>query len=73
VLVFNGFRVIIVGITFRVMEETLSGAIEIPWHGERWSKGMHLDVLFYEEFIKPNCLNGKIRMGVPSLYLWDPF
>jgi hypothetical protein len=34
---------------------------------------MPLDVLFYEEFIKPNCLNGKIGTGVPSWYLRDPF
>jgi hypothetical protein len=34
---------------------------------------MPLDLLCYEEFIKPNCLNGKIRVGVPSRYLWEPF
>jgi hypothetical protein len=55
------------------MEETLSATTEIPPHGERWSKGMPLDILCYEEFIKPNCLNGKIRAGVPSQYLREPF
>jgi hypothetical protein len=61
---FNGFRSVIAGITFRVTEETLSVATEIPSRGERWSKGIPLDVLCYEEFIKPNCLNGKIKAGV---------
>jgi hypothetical protein len=70
---FNGFCVIIVGITFQVMKETLSSATKIPFHGERWSKGMPLDILCYEDFMKPNCLNGKIGAGVPSRYLWEPF
>jgi hypothetical protein len=42
---FNGFRAVIARITFQVMEETLSTATKIPPHGERWSKGMPLDVL----------------------------
>jgi hypothetical protein len=66
---FNGFHATIVGITFWVTEETLSAATEIPPHGEKWSKGMPLDILCYEDFIKPNCLNGKIRAGVLSQYL----
>jgi hypothetical protein len=72
-LKFNGFCVTIVGITFRVMEETLSAATEIPPRGEKWFKGMPLDILCYEDFIKPNFLNGKIRAGVPSQYLREPF
>jgi hypothetical protein len=66
---FNGFCATIVGITFQVMEGTLSAATYIPLHAERWSKGMPLNVLCYEYFIKPNFLNGKIRAGVPSQYL----
>jgi hypothetical protein len=34
---------------------------------------MPLDMLFYEEFVKPNYLNEKIRMGVLSRYLREPF
>jgi hypothetical protein len=34
---------------------------------------MPLDILCYEDFIKPNFLNGKIGAGVPSQYLWEPF
>jgi hypothetical protein len=55
------------------MEETLSATRKIPMCGDRWSKFIPLDVLCYEEFIKPNCLNGKIRTSVPSRYIWDPF
>jgi hypothetical protein len=70
---FDGFHAVIAGITFQVTEETLSATTEIPLHGERWSKGMPLDTLCYEEFIKPNCLNGKVETGVPSRYLQEPF
>jgi hypothetical protein len=70
---FNGFCAVIAGITFQVTKETLSAATEIPPHGERWSKGMPLDVLCYEEFIKPDCLNGKVEVGIPSRYLQEPF
>jgi hypothetical protein len=34
---------------------------------------MPLDVLCYEYFINPNFLNGKIRVGVLSQYLREPF
>jgi hypothetical protein len=34
---------------------------------------MPLDTLFYEEFIKPNCLNRKFKMSIPSRYLQEPF
>jgi hypothetical protein len=34
---------------------------------------MPLDVLCYEEFIKPYCLNGKVEAGIPSRYLQEPF
>jgi hypothetical protein len=52
---FNAFRATIAGATFRVMEETMSTATEIPLCGERWYKGMPLDLLCHEDFIKPNC------------------
>ena len=38
----TGVSATIVGITFQVMEETLSVAMEIPPHGEKWFKGMLL-------------------------------
>jgi hypothetical protein len=38
----------------------------IPPHGEKWFKGMPLEILCYKEFIKPNCLNGKIGVGIPG-------
>jgi hypothetical protein len=63
----------ILGITFQVTEENISVATKIPPRGEKWYKGMSLDILYYEYFIKPNCLNGKIRVGFLSQYLWKPF
>jgi hypothetical protein len=70
---FNEFHETVVGITFQVTEETLSAMTEIPPHGERSSKGIPLDVLCYEEFIKTNCMNEKIRAGVPSWYIQETF
>jgi hypothetical protein len=69
----NGFCVTIARITFRVTEENMSTATEIPPRSERWSKGTHLDLLCYEYFIKLNCLNEKIGAGVLSRYLREPF
>jgi hypothetical protein len=70
---FDGFYATIAGLTFWVTEETLSASTEIPPRSEKWYKGMPLDILCYEDFIKPNCLNGKIRTGVRSQYLQEPF
>jgi hypothetical protein len=70
---FNRFRTTIAGITFWVTEKNLSAAMEIPSRGERWYKGMPLDISCYEEFIDPNCLNGKIGAGISSQYLLEPF
>jgi hypothetical protein len=50
----------IAGITFRVMEETLLVGMKISLRGEKWFKGMPFNIFFYQDFIKPNCLNGKI-------------
>jgi hypothetical protein len=69
---FNGFHATIVGTAFRVTEETLSSTMEIPLHGERWSKGMHLDILCYEDFIKTKFLNREIIASVPSPYIHEP-
>jgi hypothetical protein len=70
---FNGFRTVIVGVTFQVTEENLSSSTKICPCSERWSKGMTWDALCYEEFIKLDCLNGKVEEGVPSRYLKEPF
>ena len=65
-LSFNGLCAIITGNAFQVTEETLSATTEIPPYDERWSKGMPLEILCYEEFIKPDYLNGKVEAGIPS-------
>jgi hypothetical protein len=51
----------------------MSVGTDIPSHGEKWFKGVPLDILCYEDFIKPNILNGKIGADVPRQYLWEPF
>jgi hypothetical protein len=72
-LSFNGFHAVITGVTFQVIEETLSATTNIPQRGERWSKGIPLDSLCYDEFIKPDYLNGIVEASVPSRYLQEPF
>jgi hypothetical protein len=49
---FDGSHMVIAGVSFQVTEETLSAVTEIPSHGERWFKGMPLDMQCYEDFIK---------------------
>ena len=66
---FDGSRVVIAGVTFQVTEETLPAATNIPLLGERWFKGMPLDAWCYEDFIKRDCLGGKVETGVLSGYL----
>jgi hypothetical protein len=40
----TGVSATIAGMNFQVTEETLSVAMEIPPHGEKWFKGMPLDI-----------------------------
>jgi hypothetical protein len=51
-LSFDGFCVVISGVTFQVTEENLLTTTKIPLHGKRWFKFMPLDARCYEDFIK---------------------
>jgi hypothetical protein len=66
---FDSFHVVIAGVTIHVTEETLSTMTNIPLWGEGWFKGMPLDTWCYEDFIKRDCLDGKVETGIPSIYL----
>jgi hypothetical protein len=72
-LSFDSFCTVIAGVTIHVIEETPSTTTNIPLRGERWFKGIPLDVWFYEYFIKRYCLDGKVRRDVLSRYLQEPF
>jgi hypothetical protein len=52
---FIGVNATIARITFQVTKETLSAATEIPPRGEKWFKGMPLDISCYMDFIKLEC------------------
>jgi hypothetical protein len=70
---FTGVSATIVGITFQVTEETMSVATEIPLKGEKWFKGMPLDISCYMDSIEPEYQNRKIGEDIPSEYLLEPF
>jgi hypothetical protein len=70
---FDGSHTVIVGVVFQVTSKNLSTMTEIPSRGERWFKGMPLDVWCYEDFIKRDFLGGKVKVGVPSIYFQGPF
>jgi hypothetical protein len=70
---FTGVSVTIAGITFRVMEEIMLAAMEIPLQGEKWFKGMPLYISCYMDFIKPKYQNWKIGADIPSEYLLEHF
>jgi len=72
-LKFTRVTTTIEGITFQVTEENLSAATKIPQCREKWFKGIPLDILCYKDFIKPDCLNEKIGVDIPSQYLREPF
>jgi hypothetical protein len=63
---FTGVRATIVGITFQVTKETFLATTKIPPREEKWFKGMPLYILCYKDFIKLECLNQKIGVGIPS-------
>jgi hypothetical protein len=72
-LSFDGFCVVISGVIFQVIEETMSTATDIPLCRERWFKGLPLDVQCYKDFIKIDCLGGKVETSILSRYLREPF
>jgi hypothetical protein len=70
---FNGVNTIIAGVTFPVSEETISAATEIPIQGEKWFKGMPLELMFYIDFLKPQYRKQKIGATIPREYLLEPY
>jgi hypothetical protein len=51
-LSFYGIGAKVGNIQFQVSEDTIVVVIEIPSHGEKWFKGIQLDLYFYHEFLK---------------------
>jgi hypothetical protein len=51
---FNGVNTVIAGVTFPISEESISVATKIPIQGEKWFKGMPLEVMFYIDSLKPS-------------------
>jgi hypothetical protein len=70
---FNGVQTTIVEVIFPVSEETIAVATEIPIHGEKWFKGMPLELMFYIEFLKPQYRKQKFGVTIPREYLLEPY
>jgi hypothetical protein len=70
---FTSVSATIAGITFQVLEETISVAKKIPMQGKKKFKGMTLDTSCYIYFLKPEYKNRKIGASIPSEYLLEPF
>ena len=51
---FNMGKVIIAGGELKILAGVISSETSIPSHGERWFKGMDLDLEDYKKFLKPH-------------------
>lgn len=54
---------------FLVSEKTISEATKIPIWGEKWFKGMAMDLSYCNDCFKPEHQNVKLTMGVPRGYM----
>jgi hypothetical protein len=52
-LSFNGIGAKVGNIQFQVSENIIVAAIDIHARGEKWFKGMQLDLACYHEFLNP--------------------
>jgi hypothetical protein len=70
---FNGVNTVIVEVTFPISKETISATTKIPIQGEKWFKGMPLELMFYIDFLKLQYRKQKIGATIPMEYLLEPY
>jgi hypothetical protein len=70
-LSFNGIGAKVGNIQFQVSEDTIVVATEIPAHGEKWFKGMQLDLACYHEFLKPEFRDTDFGATIPRELLLE--
>jgi hypothetical protein len=70
---FNGVDTKIGDLQFQVTEESISTATEIPSQGEKWFKGMPLDLSFYHDFLKPEYKNQNFSATVPREFILEHY
>jgi hypothetical protein len=64
-LFFYGIRDKVGNIQFQVSKDTIVVVTEIHAHGEKWSKGMQLDLSYYHDFLKPEFRNTNFGATIP--------
>lgn len=69
---FNGINTIIAEVTFPVSKETISSATEIPMQGEKWFKGMPLELMFYIDSSSLSIESRKLVPLSPGSMFWNP-
>jgi hypothetical protein len=70
---FNSVYTIIAGVTFPISEDTISTSTEIPIQGEKWFKGMPLELVFYIDFRKPQYKKQKFGATILREYILEPY
>lgn len=57
--------------SFPVLDVTISATTEIPLEGEQLFKGMTLDIINYNDFLKPKCRNKENGAILQREYLFE--
>jgi hypothetical protein len=70
-LSFNGIEAKVGNMQFQVSKDTIVVATEIPAHGEKWFKGMQLDLACYHEFLKPEFRDADFGATIPRELLLE--
>jgi hypothetical protein len=70
---FDGNKTNIGPLEFLVSEKTIVAATEMPALGDKWFKGMSLDLTFCNDYFKPLHQDEDLTVGVPRKHLLEPF
>jgi hypothetical protein len=66
---FDGETAKVGGMEFRVTEEFIAEAVELPTSGQRWMKGQPVDKALYVKLLKPQYRNTKWTEGTSRAWL----
>ena len=71
ILSLNGSSVTVKGVSFRVTEDSIAEAIEVPRGGEAWFKNAAVTEIDMNKFVRPKFRNTKWAAGFPREYLTE--
>jgi len=69
----NGLEVKFGTLTFLVTKVTVKATTKIPIEGEKWFKGMPLEISYYRDFLKPEYRDKEYGSIMPKEYLLESY